>query len=128
MPVTYEIDADRSLIRTRCVGATTFAEVMDHFRTLRSDPAIPEQMSVLLDLTEQTSAPETAQIREVAAETGRMRSRVRWGALAVVAPRDVLFGMSRMLEMLAEPHFTSTRVFRDRTPAEAWLASRGRAS
>jgi hypothetical protein len=128
VPVTYEIDAGRGLIRTRCVGATTLPDVMDHFRILRSDPALPEMMSVLLDLTELTSPPDSAQIREVAAETGRMREVVRWGALAVVAPTDVLFGMSRMLEVMAETHFESTRVFRELAPAEAWLRSRARAS
>jgi hypothetical protein len=128
VPITYEIDTGRRLIRTRCVGATTLAEVMDHFRVLRSDPAVPEQMSVLLDLSEQTSAPVSAQIKQVAEETGRMREVVRWGALAVVARSDVLFGMSRMLEVLAEPHFTSIRVFRDLAPAEVWVRGQGHAS
>jgi hypothetical protein len=128
VPITYEIDAGPRLIRTRCVGPTTFAEVMDHFRTLRSDPALPGQMSVLLDLSEQTSVPDSGQIKRVAAETGRMREVVRWGALAVVARSDVLFGMSRMLEVMAEPHFSATRVFRDLAPAEAWLRAQARAS
>jgi hypothetical protein len=128
VPITYEIDGGRRLIHTRCVGATTFAEVMDHFRALRSDPAVPGRMNVLLDLSDQTSVPDSGQIKAVAVETGKLRDMVRWGALAVVAHSDVLFGMSRMLEVMAEPHFTTTRVFRERAPAEAWLRSQERAS
>ena len=128
MPIKYEIDGGRRLIRTRCVGATTFAEVMDHFRTLRSDPAVPEEMNVLLDLSDQTSAPDSAQIKAVAAEAGRMLDVVQWGALAVVARSDLLFGMSRMLEVMAEPHFGTIRVFRELAPAEAWLGSQVRGS
>ena len=128
MPITYEIDGGRRLIHTRCVGATSFAEVMDHFRVLRSDPAVPERASVLLDLSDQTSAPDSTQIKAVAVETGKMREVVRWGALAVVARSDVLFGMSRMLEVMAEPHFTTTRVFRELVPAQAWLRSQERLS
>ena len=64
----------------------------------------------------------------VAVETGKMREVVRWGALAVVARSDVLFGMSRMLEVMAEPHFTTTRVFRELVPAQAWLRSQERLS
>ena len=128
MPIKYEIDGGRRLIHTRCVGATTLAEVMDHFQALRSDAAVPEEMNVLLDLSHQTSAPDSAQIKKIAAATGRMREVVQWGALAVVARSDVLFGMSRMLEVMAEPHFATIRVFRDLAPAEAWLRTQERGS
>jgi hypothetical protein len=36
--------------------------------------------------------------------------------------------MSRMLEVMAEAHFATTRVFRDLAPAETWLRSQERAS
>jgi hypothetical protein len=49
---------------------------------------------------------------------------VTWGHLAVVAERDVLFGMSRVFEALTESHFASARVFRRRDEAEAWLGER----
>ena len=36
MPVTYEIHLRERLLRTRCVGEVTFAEVVAHFEELRS--------------------------------------------------------------------------------------------
>ena len=38
MPVSYRIDQDNGMIRTRCVGNVTFEEVVDHFRDLEEDP------------------------------------------------------------------------------------------
>jgi hypothetical protein len=42
-------------------------------------------------------------------------------ACAIVVNRDALFGMLRMFEVFAHPHFERLRVFRDATAARAWL-------
>jgi hypothetical protein len=121
MPVVYEIDKARGLIRTRCLGHVTFEEVIGHFPTLAQDPECPPRLDVLLDLSEMTSLPDAPKLREVSAEIGKVRDRVRFGACAIVAPRDVLFGMLRMFEVYAEERFDATRVFREVAEAEAWL-------
>jgi hypothetical protein len=119
MPVRYSIEPERGLIRTRCTGDVTFAEVMDHFQEIEEDPAVPDRLDVLLDLSALTSIPTTEQLRVVAETAGQVRARVRWGALAITVSRDTLFGSSRQFEVFAERHFARIRVFRD--PAEAWL-------
>jgi len=40
-----------------------------------------------------------------------------------VATRTALFGMLRMLEVMAAPYFGAFRVFRAASQAEEWLAS-----
>lgn len=123
MPVTYEIDAARPLIRTKCTDAVTFDEVIGHFRALEADPGVGGRLDVLLDLSELTSIPESPQLRVVADRVGRLLTKVDWGACAIVAERDVLFGMSRIFEVFAQSSFAATHVFRGRAEAEAWLAS-----
>jgi len=44
-------------------------------------------------------------------------------AIAIVAPKDELFGLSRMWEMMVGVPGWETRVFRSRADAEAWLAT-----
>jgi hypothetical protein len=83
---------------------------------------------VLLDLDELTSVPESGQLRRVTREIARLREKLRWGACAIVASRDVLFGMSRMFEVFAADLFALTHVFRKREEAELWLASARRSS
>jgi hypothetical protein len=126
MPVTYEIDRKRERIRTRCIGAVTIEEVVGHFAALGQDPDCPDRADVLLDLSEQTSIPTKEHLEVVTRAIRGVRSRVQFGAFAVVAFQDALFGMLRMLEVFAEQYFQETCVFRTVAEAEAWLDSRGR--
>ncbi len=123
MPVTYQIDACRGLIQTRCVGAVSLADVQQHFRQLALDPRLPDRPDVLLDLLDLTSVPQSDQLRAVAADIQSLASSIRWGAFAVVADRDVLFGMSRMLEAFTSDAFGASRVFRSRHEAMDWLSA-----
>jgi hypothetical protein len=122
MSVTYQLDPETGFIETHCKGDVTFDEVMRHFQALEADPLLPECLDVLLDLGDLTSVPESGQLQQVAGAVGRLRGKVRWGACAIVAISDVLFGMSRMFEVFADQKFASTHVFRGRADAKHWLA------
>ena len=123
MPVTYTIDTKERVIRTRCIGMVTLAEVAGHFQELEGDPGCVEGLNVLLDLSEVESLPDSNQIRAVVLELKKIQKKVRFGACAVVAVRDALFGMLRMFEVMAQDYFRVIRVFRATTEAEVWLAS-----
>ena len=121
MPVTYTIDTKEKVIRTKCFGIVTLAEVLDHFRVLEHDPDCVEYLDVLLDLGETNSVPEPRQIQAVLHEVEKIQKKVRFDACAIVAVRDALFGMMRMFETLAERYFRVTHVFRATDEAEIWL-------
>jgi hypothetical protein len=56
------------------------------------------------------------------ADHNRMTATLAPNAVvAVIAPLDHAFGISRMWETLAESTGWTTRIFRDRTEALAWL-------
>ncbi len=123
MPVTYTIDTKERVIRTRCIGMVTFAEVAEHFQALARDPACAEGLDVLLDVSEVNSLPDASQIRAVALELKKIQKNGKFGACAIVAPRDAIFGMLRMFEVMAQEYFRVICVFRASSDAEAWLAS-----
>jgi hypothetical protein len=123
MPVVYRIEGAKKVIHTQCIENVTFAEVLDHFKILVQDPQCPDRLDVLLDLSETTSRPESYQLREVSYKIGSINDRVQFGACAIVAPNDVVFGMSRMFEVFAERWFRRIGVFRELAEAEAWLQS-----
>jgi hypothetical protein len=125
MPIEYEIDARRRLIRTSCVGPVTLADVIAHFRTLETDPKAPDQLDVLLDFSELTAFPDSHQVRSVALEIRDLLPKIAWRHCAIVGPRDVAFGIGRMFEMISEPYFRATTVFRSAADAEQWLRTRG---
>ncbi|HKM48394.1 MAG TPA: hypothetical protein VJX69_12450 [Terriglobales bacterium] len=123
MPVRYTIDTQKRIIRTQCIGMVTFAEVVEHFHALERDPECAEGLDVLLDVSEVNSLPDASQIRAVALELEKIQKSVRFGACAVVAARDALFGMLRMFEVMAQDYFRVICVFRASSDAEAWLDS-----
>ncbi|HEX7035155.1 MAG TPA: STAS/SEC14 domain-containing protein [Pseudomonadales bacterium] len=120
--VTYRLDRSKGFIETRCVGPVNLPDVMEHFARLEADADLPEQLDVLLDLTEMTSVPEAGQLRQVADAVGRLAAAVRLRAIAVVASRDVLFGMSRVFEAFIDERLERVRVFRAADDARRWLA------
>src|SRR5215467_7876234 len=101
MPVVYEIDQTRNTIHTSCIGDVTLYEVVEHFHTLEEDPACPKHLDVLLNLSEQESVPSSSQLRIVSEEIARVRSRVEFGACAIVVGSDALFGAAMVFEVLA---------------------------
>jgi hypothetical protein len=121
MPVEYEIDARRQLIRTRCIGLVTPAEVLAHLRALEADPRLPDPLDVLLDFSRLTTFPDHAQVHSVAREVRALRAKIPWRNLAIVAPGDLAFGIARMFEMISEPSFRATMVFRALPDAERWI-------
>jgi len=128
MPVTYAIDPKERVIRTQCVGMVTLVEVVGHFRALERDPDCTGVLDVLLDLSEMNNLPRALDIKAVPFELARIREKVRFGACAIVASTDPLFGMLRMFEVLAERHFRVIHVFRTRAEAETWLVLERQAS
>ena len=122
MPISYRINRERGRVETTCSGQTTLKEVMAHFDELQKDPERPQQLDVLLDLTEQLSLPDSPQMRAAADRVGLVTDLV-FGACAVVATRESLYGMARMFEVFARGHFAAIQTFRDRKEAEEWLDS-----
>jgi hypothetical protein len=122
MSVTYRINRELGFIETHCTGEVTFDEVLCHFQQLEAEPSLPGRLDVLLDLDGTTTLPESGQLLEVTRAVDRLKAKVQWGACAIVASRDALFGMSRMFEVFAEGLFVRISVFREREDAERWLA------
>jgi hypothetical protein len=123
MPVIYKIDAARKLIHTTCTRPLTFTEVIEHFRTLKEDPACTGHLDVLLDVSGADTLPLTSQMGPISAELDAVRAKVQFGLCAIIATRDAMFGMMRVFEVIAASYFRAIRVFRDAAEAQAWLDS-----
>jgi hypothetical protein len=121
MPISYRIDREGGILRTRCAGFVTLPEIEEHFRRLAEDPDCPERVDVVLDLREVTSLPSTSQLHSVGEAIARIRSRVRFGAGAIVASSDALYGTAKVFEVIAARGFETTEVFRGPAEAESWL-------
>ena len=123
MPVHYEIDRIRRVIRTKCVQNVTLPEVIHHFHELEQNPDCPDQLDVVLDWSEMTSLPSSDQLRAVSREIGRIRDHVRFGRCAIVVGSEAVYGTAMVFEVFAARGFRATKIFRRVGDAEAWLAA-----
>ena len=124
MPITFSIDLRASLIRTIGYGNVTPAEVNAHFDQLSQVWPRGRRLDVLLDLSGCTSLPEIRQLSDVVSRIQMLGGRKRFGHCAIVATRELLYGLLRVFELLAERRFVAVRVFRNERAAMAWLRER----
>lgn len=127
MGVEYRI-ADGVLTMT-FEGIYEPRDVVNRFLEAMSDPACPRPVALLVDVSrsESLATRPAMEIRSVAEFLGPYADRIG-GRCAVVAPSDVHFGLSQMGSVHTERVGVTSRVFRTRDEALAWLrapAARG---
>jgi len=123
MPITYDIDRERALVRTTLLGFVTFAEVMDHFTALENDPRRVGTMNVLLDIRGLTSVPETGQLRRAAGRIDPDRSPLQYGFCAMVATDPTTVGTGKLFAVFARERFRATTIVATIEAAEQWLVN-----
>jgi hypothetical protein len=121
MPVLYEIDVNRDLVRTTCAGAVTFEQVMAHFAALERDPRRRGTMDVVLDIRTIATTPETQQLRQVAERISQSNSTLKYGRLAIVAVNPEAVGIGRLFMEFTRGRFSETVVVDSLDEAERWL-------
>jgi hypothetical protein len=122
MPVLYEIDRERGLVRTTCAGFVTFDQVMAHFDALERDPRRRGVMDVVLDVRHITSTPETSQLRQVAERMEAGAAALKYGRCAIVAAEPEHVGMARLFVQFARGRFAAAIVVPTIDEAERWLS------
>jgi hypothetical protein len=127
MSVTFSIDMRASLIRTIGSGNVTLDEIDAHFNQLAKVWPRGAKLDVLLDLSECTALPEISQLRAAVSRIQIFGGRKRFGLCAIVARRELLYGLMRVFELLAVQRFVAVRVFRHQPSAMVWLRERSSA-
>ena len=121
MPVKHHIDRQAGLSILVVEGELVFEELRSFVQAVYEDDFFPA--GSLFDMRTATSSDvSTPQIRSLVALIEQRRRNpgpTRW---AIVASRDVDFGLSRMFKTYADKISTDIRVFRDIDEAKLWLA------
>lgn len=113
--VEYRFEAERKLLVVTVSGTVTDEDFQDD-----KFPDLPEGTLELLDLTRAEAARiSNAEIRRLAEVDKKRPDRV--ARMAILADRDVGFGLARMYQTLTSGMQTVVEVFRSREEALAWL-------
>jgi len=117
-------DCGRKLL-LRATGKLTASDISSNQAALEQQKdALLNLQTCLLDFTEVSAMSLTAdEIQQLAERDKQLARLLPPITIAVAAPTDVVFGLTRMWEVFAEGTRWQTRVFRSRTEAEAWLQS-----
>jgi hypothetical protein len=108
-------------------GQVSDREMLDVRATFGNDsPEMQKCRFLLVDLTDAALAQiSTDALKELAGLHNVLAEHTFTGMpVAIVAPRDVEYGLSRMWQVFVEENGWETMVFRSRTEAERWLPQR----
>jgi len=122
MPIRVSVDETRGLVEMAVAGELTKSELVKTMDRYFREPysTLPLGLFDLSDVTFMDISGDS--VRDAARRAAQhVDSRLEGGKLAIVAPRDVLFGMARMYEILRADSPVEVQVFRGRDEAESWL-------
>jgi hypothetical protein len=122
MPIQYEIDRGRRLLRAVSVGRVDAEAVRDYLRRIENDSEYDPSFDGIIDVRGATADVSPDDIRDIA-ELVRRRPVEATGRRAVLVSSDEHFGLMRMFEAYTSRGPTRYRVFRDPDEANAWLES-----
>jgi hypothetical protein len=120
MPVKYTIE--NGLLILDLSGDYETQDLIQTFLAAMKDPACPHEVGLLIDVSQSDSfaARPAGEIRMAAEFIGPYAQRVR-SRVAVVATKDVHFGLSQMGAVYSRGVGVDARVFRTRDEAAEWL-------
>jgi hypothetical protein len=104
-----------------CRGVLSGKDLIANNERILSSKSYAGVRWLLIDETEAALEISAAEIRTIREQDDRLAAVLPELVTAVVVPSDFGFGMARMWEILTERPGWSTRAFRSRAEAEAWL-------
>lgn len=122
MPIDTNIQESNDLTIFTGSGELLLAEVLNAIKSFYSGPIT---LNVVWDLRQATVPDITSDdVNQIAGMLKTLRADRKEGRTTLVSPKDAMYGLSRMLELLLDSLGDSRvemRVFRDFDEAIAWL-------
>jgi hypothetical protein len=121
MPVSIRVDDAARRVEVELRGRVTYGDLAGLVAERGARGLMPYR--VLVDCGDAASDLTHADVRALALERNRVYAGADAGPTAVVAADEVLYGMLRMYQMVAD-ETPALYIARSRPEAEAWLEGR----
>jgi len=123
MPVHLTVDSEQQVVFVIHLGLVDDDEVLTLNERIRVDPRVKSGFSIFVDLREARSELRTTEALKRLAEQSRqwLRDPTSNSRLAVLAPRDISYGLARMFGTFSDAAENQFCVFRDLHTAADWL-------
>jgi hypothetical protein len=119
MSVSYRIDPVLKVVYTTYEGEVTDQQFIQHARDIENEPNIDGSFVEMIRADTTSMAGVTIAGARETAHVLRASRVIR--KIAIVAPRDIEFGMARMVSLLAEESHIEVDAFREEADARSWL-------
>lgn len=123
MPITYQTKPDEKLVTLVHTGVIADDEFLSFYKDLYANPQFDKSFNLLVDLQQtESTVRSTSALRELAEFIQRQLEDIHpHPKIAVIAPKDISFGLARMYEVFSGTSDSEFVVFRDANAALAWL-------
>jgi hypothetical protein len=123
MPITYRTHPEHNLVILEHSGKISDEEFLAFYKGLYQGDISIASMNLLVDLREADSSPRSSDVLHQFADflQSSFESVTTHPKVAVVAPRDLSFGLARMYEAFADSIPWDFTVFRTIDEALTWL-------
>jgi len=122
MPILYKIVPDKNFAYVKASRKVTVDEIMTAGARMFAEAEWANGFNILCDYRETTEFNlSNEDIQRVVAQDKAHEPNFDKSKSAIVATSDLVFGLSRMWEILSENTNLTTMVFRDIHKAIAWL-------
>jgi len=121
----YQVEVLPEYIHIRLSGRVTSGELADCLAEITELESTMEHFANrLTDLTDLEAEKLDVRSLEATAELRKSKTFPNPYKSAIVAPRDIQYGFSRMYEMLSQNESITMRVFREKASALDWLSQK----
>jgi hypothetical protein len=122
MGMTFTIDHENRMVRSRAWGVLRIDEIEEFYSRLAADPTFDPTYRSLGDMRDVSEIAVTSTQLAASAALPVFEVSAR---RALVASRDAVYGMLRAFASFTERMGATIRIFRDLESAEAWLDGGG---
>jgi hypothetical protein len=123
MEFDYKIYPDKNLVITKAVGDSALEDMIIHMNKVNADPAFKKGMNSIVDISEvaiKIDIQTMSRLLEYIKTIEKVRGKCKW---AIVAPRDLYYGLVRMFSFLSRDTMIETQAFRTLEEALEWVGA-----
>ena len=124
MAIDLKFNDDRTGLEAIASNQVTKSDFMGACSEAFNNKNVVNQKYQILDFSQCTdfelSSDDINSLSQLAINASKINSNI---IMAIIAPTDLVFGMSRIYEVYAEESGFKIKVFRNKSEAESWVES-----
>jgi hypothetical protein len=121
MPITYRFIEESNAFLVTCTGTVTDMEFIEHRKELEADQRLQVGYQLLVDLRKVAAIDISVDTFKMDAKNVKSSPRHSHSRIAIVAPKEAVFGLARIYQVLNEEGPRKVMVFHTMAEAEQWL-------